>query len=350
MTASSGKVLVTGATGFIGMRLVEALSGRGERVRALSRRPDPPSPPGFDRPDGGPLHRPGVELVVGDVTDLGSLSQAMEGCDRVFHLAAYARNWARDPKTYDRVNVEGMRNVFTAARKSAVRRVVWTSTQLTFGATRPGEVADEDSPRLTDRCLTDYERTKMIAEKEALGWAAEGFPVVIVNPGRVFGPGLLSEGNSVSLLIDRYDRGRMPIMLNRGVNVGNWVLVDDVVQGHLLAMDKGRVGQRYMLGGENVSLKQFFRLVDEVSGKRHLHIPVLWGMPLVFAYMQKMRAELLGVYPQITPGWVRTFLTDWAHSSKKAERELGYRPTPLIDGIRITYEWLQRVRQEKEDR
>ena len=342
-----GKVFVTGATGFIGTRLVQALTDRGRRVRALSRRATPEVPPGFGFQDGGPLARPEVELVRGDITDRASLLRGMEGCDQVYHLAAYAKNWAPDPATYDRMNIEAVHNVFDAAEKLGVRRVVWTSTQLTLGPTRRGEVIDEDSPRRTEQFLTDYERTKTIAERQAIARAEAGFPVVIVNPGRVYGPGLLTEGNSVSLLIDQYDRGKVPVLLNRGVNVGNWVLIDDVVEGHMLAMEKGRIGQRYLLGGENASLRQFFRTIDEVSGRRHFQIPTFHVAALVFSWFQKQRADWFGVYPQITPGWVRTFLVDWAHSSQKAERELGYRPTPLVDGLRITYQWLQRVREER---
>ena len=286
-----------------------------------------------------------VELVRGDITDRQSLLRGMEGCDRVFHLAAYAKNWARDPQTYFDMNVQAVRNVFDAARQRGVRRVVWTSTMVTFGPTPAGVVGDEAMPRITERRYTEYERTKTLAEREALQAAAEGFPVVIVNPTRVFGPGHLTEGNALAKLIDDYDRGRVPMLLNRGVNVGNYVLVDDVVEGHLLAMEKGRLGERYILGGENVSLREFFRMIDRVSGKRHFQLPLLGVTPLVFAYLLKKRAQWFGVYPQITPGWVRTFLVDWAYSSGKAERELGYRPTPLIDGLRTTYQWLQRIRE-----
>jgi nucleoside-diphosphate-sugar epimerase len=157
----------------------------------------------------------------------------------------------------------------------------------------------------------------------------------------------LTEGNSVSLLIDQYDRGQVPFLLNLGVNVGNWVYIDDVVQGHIQAMEKGRIGHRYILGGENASLKQFFRLVDQVSGKRHFQVPVFRYSALIFAWILKKRAEWFGVYPQISPGWVRMFLADWAYSTEKAQRELGYRPTPLADGLKMTYEWLQRVRKER---
>jgi len=346
---SPGKAFVTGANGFIGTRLIEALVRRGQPVRALSRRPNPRPipPPGLGWKDGGPLASPLVEWVRGDITDRDSLLRGMEGCTQVYHLAAHAKNWAPDPAIFDEMNIQGMRNVFDAAARQGVQRVVWTSTMLTFGPTPRGLVYDEDSPRSTDRFFADYDRTKTIAEQEALRRAAEGFPVVIVNPARVYGPGHLTEGNSVALLIDQYDRGQVPFLLNLGKNVGNWVFIDDVVQGHLLAMEKGRIGQRYILGGENASLKQFFRLIDQVSGRRHFQVPVFRFSALAFAWFQKKRAEWFGIYPQITPGWVRMFLVDWAYSSEKAQRELGYRPTPLAEGLKITYEWLQRVRKEK---
>lgn len=344
---TTDRIFVTGATGFIGTRLVQALIDRGHSVRALSRREDPEPPPGLDWQGGGPLEHSQVELALGDVRDRNSLRAAMQGCSRVFHLAAYAKNWAPDPNTYFDINVRGMRNVFEVARECGVRRLVWTSTFVTFGPTRRGEIGNEETPRITDRYFTEYEETKALAEKEALRYALEGVPATIVNPTRVYGPGHLTEGNALSLLIDQYDRGKAPILLNRGVNVGNYVFVDDVVQGHILAMEKGRIGQRYILGGENVSLNQFFRMIDEVSGKRHLQIPIFRPGALLFAWLQKKRAEWLHVYPQITPGWVRTFLADWAYTSEKAERELGYRPTPLAEGIRITYEWLQRLRSDQ---
>lgn len=343
----TGKILVTGATGFIGTRLVQALTDRGYSVRAMSRRARPEPPPGFGWTDGGLWARPSVELVQGDVTDPDALLRAMEGCAQVYHLAGYAKNWARDPQTYFQINVQGLRNVLDAAVRAGVQRVVWTSTELVFGPTRRGEIGDEDTPPALDRPLTEYQRTKAIAQSEAIARAAEGCPVVIVNPCRVYGPGPLTEGNSVSLLIDQYDRGMVPFLLNRGVNRGNWVLVDDVVEGHLLAMEKGRIGQPYILGGQIASLREFFRLVDQVSGKRHFQIPVLRLAPLAFALFQKLRADWLGVHPVITPGWVRTFSMDWARTSQKAERELGYRPRSLEEGLRITYAWLQRVRKER---
>ncbi len=328
-------VFVTGGTGFVGGRLVVSLLESGRQVRALARSTS-------ERPAGGD----GLEWVTGDVLDRDSLRRGMTGCAEVFHLAAYAKNWAKDPSTFFRVNVEGARNVFEAAAEAGVRRVVYTSTVVVFGPTPPGIVGDEAMARSTPLFFTEYEESKAVAEMEALERAAQGLPVVIVHPTRLYGPGPLTEGNSVSLMIDQYDRGLFPALLDGGGDVGNYTFVDDVVKGHLLAMEKGRVGERYLLGGENVSLKGLFSLVDEVTNRKHLQVSLPRSMALFYAGLEKRKAEWLGVYPKVTPGWVETFLADWAFSSAKAEKELGYRITPLRDGIRRTIDWLhgKRVR------
>jgi farnesol dehydrogenase len=328
---------VTGATGFIGTKLVNELVRQGHTVHALTRATS--NRQGLDHER--------IKLVQGDIMNCDSLVAGMNGCTYIFHLAAYAKNWSPNPKVFYEHNVIGMRNVFNAARQAGIQRVVWTSTIVTFGPTAPGIIGDETMRRITDHYYTEYEETKSIAEKEALKFASEGFPVVIMNPTRVYGPGKLTEGNSVSLMIDQYDRGLMPILLNRGVNIGNYAFVDDLVHGHILAMEKGRIGERYIIGGENASLKHFYELVDEVSGKKHFqfNLPVKAG--LAYGSIQKFLADKIGIYPQITTGWVETFLQDWVYSCDKAERELGYKFTPLKEGIRLTYEWLLEERKRR---
>jgi len=328
-------IFVTGATGFIGTKLVNELVRLGHTVHALTR--------AASNRDG--LNHDRIKLVQGDIMNRESLIAGMKDCTHVFHLAAYAKNWARDPKYFFDHNVIGMQNVFDAVKQVDIQRIVWTSTIVTFGPTAPGVVGDETMPRITSKYYTEYEETKVTAEKEALKMAADGFPVVIVNPTRVYGPGKLTEGNSVSLMIDQYDRGLVPILLNRGINIGNYALVDDLVRGHILAMEKGRIGERYIIGGENASLKHFFELVDEICGKKHFQINLPPKVGLAYGGIQKFTAEKFGIYPQITTGWVETFLQDWAYSSAKAERELGYTFTPLKDGIRLTYEWILQQRQ-----
>jgi len=335
--ADATTVFVTGSTGFIGTKLVNELVRQGHAVHALTR--------GTSNKYG--LQHDRIKLVTGDILDRSSLQKGMEGCSQVYHLAAYAKNWSRDPSVFFKQNVEGMRNVLEAARSTSVTRVVLTSTIVTFGPTAPGVVGNEEMPRITQKYYTEYEETKAIAEQEAVRLAAQGFPVVIVNPTRVYGPGKLTEGNSVSLMIDMYDRGKVPVLLNHGANVGNYVLVDDLVKGHILAMERGRIGERYILGGENSSLKHFYELVDEVSGKKHFQMNLPPGLAYAYSGFEKKKAEWLGLYPQITPGWVETFLQDWAYSPEKAQRELGHPVTPLKEGVRMTYAWVLEQRRSR---
>ncbi|MDR1960395.1 MAG: NAD-dependent epimerase/dehydratase family protein [Planctomycetaceae bacterium] len=347
---ASEKVCVIGGTGFIGTVLVRKLLHRGLKVRLLCRNPNLPK---SEMVSGGGdslsiWPHPNIEIIQGDLENHDAVRLCMKGCTYLFHLAGYAKNWASDRSVYERINIQGMRDIFSIARESGIRRTVWTSSIVTLGPTRKNEIGDENMPRITDRYLTEYEKTKSIAEKEALQWAAEGFPVVIVNPTRVYGPGKLTEGNALTRLIDDYDRGKAPVLLNAGVNVGNYVLVEDVAEGHLLAMEKGHLGERYILGGENASLGEFLRTIDKISGKRHFKIPIFRPGALVFAIAQKKRAQWFGIYPRITPGWVRTFLVNWAYSTQKAEKELGYSPTPLWEGLTRTYHWLLDMRKKQE--
>jgi nucleoside-diphosphate-sugar epimerase len=338
--ASAKTIFVTGSTGFIGTKLVNELVRQGHTVHALTR--------STSNIDG--LSHERIKLVTGDILDRKSLERGMEGCDRVFHLAAYAKNWAKNPEVFFEQNVGGMRNVFEAATGLGVERLVFTSTIVAFGPTLPGVIGTENMPRITQRYFTEYEETKTLAEREALQFAAKGFPVVIVNPTRVYGPGKLTEGNSVSLMIDMYDKGKVPVLLNGGKDIGNYALVDDLVRGHILAMEKGKIGERYILGGENASLKRLFQLVDEVSGKKHFQMNLPPRIAYLYAGFEKKKAEWLGMYPQITPGWVETFLQDWVYSLAKAERELGYTITPLKEGVRMTYEWLLNQRTDRRSR
>jgi NAD+-dependent farnesol dehydrogenase len=323
--------LVTGASGFIGSALVKRLSDEGE-VRALHRSPAAPD----QYTDSAAVE------CRGDVTDRESLRVTMDGCTQVFHLAGYAKNWARTPQTYWDIHVEGLRNVLDVARELQVRRVVWASTVMTFGPTPAATVCDETYQRPEKPVYTHYEASKMDAEKLALDYVQRySMDIVTVNPTRVFGPGPLTEGNSLAKIIRDYDRGRAPFLLNGGRNVGNYVYVDDVVQGLRMAMLHGRSGERYLLGGHNRTLLEFFEAIDRVSDKRHFRVTMPWPMALSVAYLMQCQAWLLRIHPPITPPWVRTFLVDWAYSSQKAEDELGYRPSPFEETLRTTYEWLR---------
>ncbi len=330
-------VFVTGATGFVGTRLVGELVRKGHRVRALCR----------STSDLSGLDSPQVETVRGELLDRDSLFRGMEGCTQAYHLAAYAKNWAPDRSVFFRLNVDGTINVLDAARAAGISRIVHTSTIVTLGPTTPGTVGTEALPRSTAGCLTDYEESKTVAEQAVLARASDGCPVVVVNPTRVYGPGKLTESNSVTCLIDLYRRGRMPVLLNRGINIGNYAFVDDLARGFVLAMERGRAGERYILGGENVSLRRLFELVDEAGGRRRHQFQLAPRLARLYARLELARATWFGGYPKITPGWVETFLRDWAYSCAKAEQELGYTITPLREGIRITYRWLLSQRETR---
>lgn len=343
---SDHRFLVTGAGGFIGGWLVKSLLDQGSHVRALIHRNALDVPPGFEA-EGFFDHRR-LEVESHDVTDIQQIDRLMQGCTHVFHLAALARNWTRDAGLFGRINIEGTRNVLTAARRHDVQKVVATSTYVTFGPSLPGQLVNEHSRRSRPRFFNDYERTKHDAEALTLEFARQGLDVVIVCPTRVFGPGHLTESNSVALLMHEYLSGRMPWLFNRGVNVGNYVLVSDVVEGHLLAMQKGACGQRYILGDENWSLRELADQIDRISGRRHLRIPLWKAGPMLFSYVELMRAKLTGRHPKVTPGWMRMFMADWACDCTRARDELGYQPGGVAAGLEATYRWLESLESTRQ--
>jgi len=323
------KIFLTGATGFIGIPLTHFLAGLGHSVRLLSR---PAS-------DLTPFAGLPVEVRPGDVLDQGSLSDALRGCDAVFHLAGYAKNWAKDPGTFFRVNVLGLRNVLKAARRNSVPRIVFTSTSVTFGPSSGRPVTESDVRSVA--FFTEYERTKYLAEQEAVRHVRSGLDVVMVNPTRVFGPGALTESNSVTKMIHLYLRGQWRLVLGSGRAVGNYAFIDDVVKGHWLALQHGRPGEKYILGGDNLDYEGFFRTLASVSRcrRRMAHVPP--QLALAVSKLEALRASRFGHYPLITPSWLRTFLADWAFSSEKAQRELGYRTTPFARAVEETVRWLR---------
>jgi farnesol dehydrogenase len=322
------RVFVTGATGFIGIQLVKRLAGQSYNVHALYR----------SESKADLIRMKGVTLFKGDVMDKKVLSDAMEGCEQVYHLAAFAATWSRDPGLVYRINVEGTMNVINAASGAGIKRIVITSTAGVLGPSDSAAL-DESSPPPAS-FFVPYEDSKFRLEQKLLGRTEKDPELIIVNPTRVFGPGILNISNGVTKMIKRYVEGRWRYLPGDGNSSGNYVFVEDVVAGHLLAMERGRSGERYVLGGQNISYKELFNNIREISGihRRLYNIP-LWLMLMISGFL-KGWAKLSGRPPLIVPGLVRKYNHNWIVSSGKAKRELGYDPISVKDGIRKTLEWI----------
>ncbi len=327
------KVFVSGATGFIGIQLVKRLADDGHTVHALYR----------SQSKADLIKHQNIILFKGDILDKVSLDRAMADCDEAYHTAAFAGVWAKDPSLIFTLNVDGALNVIEVAGKHGVRRVVLTSTAGILGPSQ-GDAVHESSPA-PGSFFTDYEASKFQLEQQVLGRIENNPEVVVVNPTRVYGPGYLSESNGVTKMIKQYVEGKWRLIPGDGQSSGNYVYVEDVVSGHLLAMQKGRPGERYVLGGENISYNQFFELVRETSGVRHrlFKIP-LWIM-LAAAGVMKFISLLSGRPPMIVPDLVRKFNHNWLVSSQKAKDDLGYQAIDARTGILQTVQWIKNSEQ-----
>jgi NAD+-dependent farnesol dehydrogenase len=331
-------ILVTGATGFLGKNLVIELRNRNYPVRALVR----------DLNRAKSLADLGIELVTGDITDKRSVLKVMEGCQYVFHTAALVKTWIRDRLQFDRVNVEGLGNILECAKQTKVKKVIYTSSFMALGPT-DGTIADEDyiSPHQLIAKDTifhnDYERTKYLADQLARRYSNEGVAQVILYPGVIYGPGELTQGNIVVHLIQQYLHRKLPGLLGDGVKQWNYVYVDDVVNGQILALEKALPGSRYILGGENASMQTFVNLLQELSGvpAPKWHIP-FWLATLV-AMGEELAAYLFNRIPQNTRGTVAVYKHDWTYTSAKAEQELGYTHISLREGLAKTLAWLKTI-------
>jgi NAD+-dependent farnesol dehydrogenase len=325
---------ITGATGFIGKELTRMLIREQVPVTVLVR----------NREKMAPLAGPTLNIVQGDILDYETVESAMKGCTRVFHLAAYARSYAEEPGIFEQINVTGTEHILKAALKNGVTRIVFTSTAGTFNTTDAVTDQTEKDPK-PDTYNTEYARTKRMAEILCAEYSHRGLSIVTVYPTRVYGPGVLSESNSVVKMLDRYSRGHWRVIPSDGKTYGNYVFIDDVVKGHMLAMEKGTPGEGYILGGENVTFNGLFNAMREASGKtyRLIHIPYLFLLAASAGMV--LYARLTGTRPLITPSWVKRYLQHRRLSSDKAIGELGYTITPLCEGFRISYGWLTQIRE-----
>jgi nucleoside-diphosphate-sugar epimerase len=324
------KIFITGATGYIGNNLAKKLAGDGNILHALCRNENT-----------NLLSHSNIKIFKGDITDRQSIEKAMQDCEQVYHLAAYARVWSKDSSIFYKLNVEGLKNVLDAAKNFSIKKIVFTSTAGTLGPSgaRPVKEGDE---RIGEP-FTEYEITKTQAEILCREYCNKfGMHIVMVNPPRIYGHGIITESNAVTRLIKLYMAGKWKIIPGDGKRTGSYVYVDDIVSGHILAMQNGRSGERYILGGENVSYNKFFELLAKITGKKIglIKLPV-WAMMFAGNAMQ-LYSKLTGKAPLLTPPWIKKYYHDWSLSSEKAERELGYSYISLEEGLQKTVDWLKR--------
>ena len=315
-------ILLTGATGYLGSGIARELIARRRPFRVLVR---DATRLGFD---------PAASLcavAVGDLRDRQALRIAVQGVDAVIHTAALVKMWVRDRRDFWRVNVEGLQNLLQTAEQAGVKRVVYTSSFLALG---PSSDANADEALRHAGPFSDaYEESKARAREWLRGEEGRRFPVIVMFPGVIYGPGPKTEGNLIGGMIDQYIKGKFPGLLGSGEQRWSFAFMANVVNAHLAALVKGKPGEEYVLGGDNRSLNDFFHVLADFTHLRRpvRHLPFAVGK--FVGALEVMRARAFGHSPQLTPGVVETFKHDWVYSSTKAVRDLGYWVAPLEEGL-----------------
>jgi dihydroflavonol-4-reductase len=327
--ASEDRVLITGATGFVGSAVARAAQQRGYRVRVLARATSPRR--NLDGLD--------AEVVEGDLRDPPAVSRALDGVRWLLHVAADYRLWGPDPGAIERNNVEGTATVMRAALAARVERIVYTSSVATLRVGPDTDAAAEDEPLAPGQAIGAYKRSKVLAERLVERMVQqEGLPAVIVNPSTPVGARDIRPTPTGRIVVEAA-RGTMPAFVETGLNV---VSVEDVALGHLLALDRGRIGERYILGGDNLMLQQLLGEIAALTGRRAPRVKLPVGPLVPLAHAAEALARLTGREPFLTVDGLKMSRNRMFFSSAKAQRELGYSPGPHMDGLQAALDWFGR--------
>ena len=323
------KALVTGATGFIGSRVLRRLIEKGAKVRALVRKES-----NLENIEGLP-----VEIVYGDLRNYSSLLNALDGCNFLFHVAADYRLWVPNPENMYRTNVDGTVNIMKAALEKGIKRIVYTSSVATLGLNPNGSPSNEDTPSSLSDMIGHYKRSKFLAEEKVREMVKKyGLPAVIVNPSTPIGPGDIKPTPTGRIIIEAAS-GRMPAYVDTGLNI---VHVDDVAEGHILALEKGRIGERYILGGENLTLRELLEKISKFTGRPSPKIRISPDIILPLAYLVEALARITKKEPFMTVDGVKMSKKKMFFSIEKAKRELGYMPRPVDKAIKDSIDWFKK--------
>jgi dihydroflavonol-4-reductase len=322
------KSLVTGASGFVGSAVMRELLAAGHGVRALVRpRSDRRNLQGFP-----------VEIVEGDLRDRDSLRRAVKGCNNLFHVAADYRLWIPDPDVMYDTNVRGTQELIMAAAEAGMTRMVYTSSVATLGLSQDGAPSTEDTPSALDMMTGHYKRSKFLAEEAVRKLTVrDQLPLVIVNPSTPIGPCDVKPTPTGRIVLDTI-RGQMPAYVDTGLNV---VHVEDVARGHLLAFERGKPGERYILGGQNMTLLQILVTIDEITGIHQHRIRLPHNLVLPIAWCMEKWARISGREPRATVDGVRMAKKKMFYSSDKAVRDLGYQFRPACEALRDAITWFR---------
>jgi dihydroflavonol-4-reductase len=321
------KVFVTGGTGFVGANLVRALLSSGYEVRALIRA-------GSSQKNVKNLP---IERVTGDLSNHKTLTEAMAGCDALAHVAAHYSLWRADGPSLYSANVEGTRNILEAAADAGVGRVVYTSSVAALGVPAPGQVADETLQTTADQLVSDYKKSKFLAEQVALQRAAAGQHIVVVNPSTPIGAYDVKPTPTGEIVL-RFLNRQMPAYVDTGLNL---IDVEDVAQGHILALERGKPGERYILGNRNVTLKDMLDMLAAVTGLKAPTVRVHHLIPLVAAYIDEGILSRLGKRPGVSIDSVKMSMTAMYYDSSKAVRELGLPQSPVEGALEKAVRWFR---------
>lgn len=323
------KILVTGASGYIGNKLVRTLARQGNKVHA------------FDcLASNTLLHHLNVTFFKGDILNKESLTEAMKGCEQVYHLAGITKLWSKDPNIFYQQHVGGTTNVLNTALQLNVHKLVYTSSCAVWSPC-DGYLYTENDPNISS-FNNDYDLSKFLAEKIVREYSYKGLFTVIVNPPRVYGPGQYRFSNAVNRFICHLLNKRIATLPWNLEAKANYAFIDDVVNGHIMAMEKGLGGERYILGGENISYKKFIDVVKKISGVKNIFLRTPSSLVKTWSWIELLRGKLNGHEPILTPSMVKRFSIDKMMDSSKAVKQLGYTITPFEEGMRITIDHLKK--------
>lgn len=322
------EILVTGGTGFVGSHLVRQLVAQGRSVRVLARKTSPTKA----------LEGVAVEWAYGDLQDPISVGEAVRGCRYVYHVAADYRLWTRDPKQLYASNVEGTKNVLAAVTAHRVERLVYTSTVGALGYSSDGSPATETTPVGIEMMIGHYKRSKYFAEQEALRAVREGCPVVIVNPSTPVGPWDMKPTSTGQIVVD-FLNGKIPGYVDTGLNL---IDVEDVARGHILAMEKGRIGEKYILGHKNVSLREMLEILARLGGRKAPQLKVPWPMAYAVGAVHSSLSWVTGHPPAVPLDGVRMARKRMYFDAGKAVRELGLPQGSVEEALKKAVDWFRR--------